>query len=115
MQREGVTAVGADGPDVAGRLGGDADQEARRSGSAGIRAFQVLPGRAVPVLDQGLVNGAGGVPSDRPGVMPGSDGYSRQAVGMARSARVRALHALPGRAIPVLDQGLAGSTLSAVS
>src|SRR5215467_15351068 len=72
-------------------------------GSAGVRALDALPGRTVPMLDQGLARSALGAESDRPGVT--GRGGSHAFKDVAASAQVKTLDYLPGRAVPVHGQG----------
>src|SRR5207244_9594652 len=69
---------------------------------ARIRALLHLPGRSVPVLDQGLELLVTDAVAHRPGVVGRARGHAVEVVVV--DARVRALLLLPGSAVPVLDE-----------
>src|SRR5215472_4580184 len=99
----GAGEVGAHCQGAGCRAGGDRGQVI--AGSR-VRAGHQLPGTAVPVLDQCPVAGAGGVRPHRPYVARRGAGDPDETRVAYRVPWVRAGHACPLRAVPVLDQGL---------
>src|SRR6266702_7107548 len=98
----GVGEVVADCPGVCRRAGGDGRQvAAARADRPG--AGHLLPGPAIPPLDQGLVDRSGAHVPRRPGPGIAYSGHRVQGAAVTASG-VRAGHNLPHAAIPPLDQ-----------
>src|SRR5581483_7299002 len=90
----------SDGPGIGGRDGRDAVQDIIVG--TDIRAGHDAPRRAVPVLDQRLVEAAGITELPHGPDIAGRG--SRDAVQEVVEAGVRARYDAPGRTVPVLDQ-----------
>src|SRR6185437_10536479 len=104
--RAGTSGVVADGPGVAGRGGGDAEQQVAIGRAARVLAGYLGPVLAVPVQDQRPAEGLGGlVVARRPRVASGDDGDASQLAVVSRAAGIRAGHVSPVLAVPAQDQG----------
>src|SRR4029077_11795544 len=55
------------------------------------------------------------VPAHRPRVAGGDGGHAAEVVAVPEAARIGAGHALPGAAVPVLDQGLVAGSVKVLA